>query len=378
MNTIFKGIAVGFLAFGMISCGNGEQGSESGEATKQVEEVRYYSGKVGKLNIIMQFNFSGDNILYGQYYYLSKCEPIQLVEMRNDKDRFIFSEMVEGGNKTGTISVRLKNGKEELEGEWTNPSGNKRLPLGVKEFVSRADKLTYKQEQHYFVKKEDEEIKTWKIFLLDSAGKNAGEFLLHETLFGNNWEEWEGERKEAEEKEEIYTGLHSFTDEILNEKYDLLSVYSEIIEGYRYFQVEEYEVYDLQQKKYLIWEDYLKEDVMDEFIKMGNRKLDELIDSQLPTQEEIEWGMQDNNADYLGTVKEYMEYDRGEFKAGNASYFMVDDDTLTYIWDFSSYGAMGLFGPEEKMYFTAKEIAPFLRPDGPLNYMLVDFFKNSK
>lgn len=357
------------------SCGNETINKEKPEQVKS--ETKYYSGKIGDYEIIMKLVFSGNKKVSGEYYYLSFCEPINVSGSINGDNQCVLSERNNKKEKTGGFDFEIGEEKKKLKGNWKDAGGKKELSFEAEEFIPRTDIHSYTTEECvYDSAGEDEQgIMTLKIILKDSFQKKTDEFLLHEVLWTNTWEEWKAEEKEAEKNGEPYTGLTSFDDEIICEHFDLLSVHSVIIEGYRGYLHDVNEVFDLQKRKFIVCEDYIRKEKQEDFLILCNKKLNELIDSQLPTQEEIEWGLQDNNADYLGLVKEYMEYDRGEFSKEDASSFIVDDDSLTYVWNFGSSGPMGLYGPENRMYFNAKEIAPFLKPEGPLNFLLMGIFE---
>jgi len=370
------------MALGAVSCGNNDRQENTRPVAGTPEEVvKYYSGRLGETDIVMKLNFSGEEIKSGHYYYLSQCEPIWLTDAKTENGKFIFSEIIENGNKTGSVELVPEKGKKEITGSWHNPSGNKSIEIKAKEFEPRIDKYKIEQHRYEYSKPDDYHygFYTTRIVLIDSTGKNSEEILVHEKMYGKTWVELDQLMKEAAESEDddnMYQGLTSFWDTIYNDNYDLLTVYSSFCEfAAREHCNEEYELFDLQEKKFIKGEDYLRKDNYEEFKKAFLKKLNVLIDKMITELKAEE--MPEEDLGYMpDMVIEFLEMDKEELADYHLTSLTPEHNKVVFIYDFGLFFMpVELYVPEDRIEFSAKEIAPFINPEGPLNYLLLGFFE---
>lgn len=382
MTKIFSLILYSTLVF--VSCNSENINSDAENQSKKI--TSYYSGNIGEYGIIMKLDFKGNEPVSGSYYYLSQCKLIELSGMKKENDLFVFDEKSENGKKSGKISLQLKNENETAEGKWIGLTGNQELKLTAYAFEPRKDKYEIKSSRHNYSQPNEYGygFSTTNIDLMDSSGKKADGMLIHHKMYDHTWEEWQQMMKEAENSDEMYQGLSHFWDTVYTDFYDLLSVYSTTCEiAAREHCNEHYELFDAQENRFLSGDDFLRKENFNEFEKLFIKKVNSLIDEMIKelNEEKINTLNQDELGYDIDMVIENLGYSRDNKKIEewNTKSMELHEDKVVFIYDYGLYFMpVELYIPEDRVEFSIKEIAPFLKPEGPLNFLLTGVFEKNK
>ncbi len=127
---MYVGVFIGVLTFAIFPYAHA-QARQGGENT---QKRYYYIGTVGEINKVqMELIFDSSDI-NGSYYYDTKGIPLSLSGTINPKDSTVMlSEKGVKGIITGTFRGKINDESSDyartIEGEWSNPKGNKKLPF---------------------------------------------------------------------------------------------------------------------------------------------------------------------------------------------------------------------------------------------------------
>lgn len=370
-------------------CGNVTDKETNKEETQESAE-RFYHGKIDRYDIIMKLSFSGDNPVSGEYYYLSECIPLRLEKTKNDqggfvpqnKEGFVFDEMGEANKKTGYLSFQLKDNDATINGNWMGMTGNDKLTLTAYEFQPRKDLYKIEWQRHDYTKSDEYGMgfSTTNIDLFDSSGKKTDGIHIHHKMYDHTWDEWKKMMEEADNTGEMYQGLTHFWDTVWSDDHDLLSVYSSTCEiAAREHCYEHYELFDAQENRFLTGEDYLRKDNLKEFEKVFLEKINVLKNGMIKELKEEEGEYSGDLGYDPEMVIENLGYGGDKLNEWDMKSLFLKGDSVVFVYDFGLYFMpVELYIPDDRVYFSKKEIAPFIDPLGPLNYFLTKFFEAGK
>ncbi|MBD2714504.1 hypothetical protein KBK19_05615 [Microvirga sp. STR05] len=321
-----------------------------------------YEGTLGgKYRIRLQLSGS-DSALTGQYYYLSKGQPLQLRGQLNSSGLVLLRETVGADTvATGWFSGKLDAGPlladQWLRGEWYNRSGTTLMPFQLQRMGGSARPTTAKARigsKTYLMAFEGPVVTVPDA----SVTKLLAQCFSLESLIGQDLASLRAEQEEKR-REGMHGGTERLDYAVNYNAHGLLSLTTQTTgTGASVWYDHRTQNIDLNTGFPVVLEDEIQPEKLAQFLALGQQKMQKITRAYVPEQdgflsEEDEQGVLGQQFG-LHSTQEYTVSAAGLAFDHPVSY----DGLSNFVWKVLT----GNF----KVEFTHAELARFLKPDSPL------------
>ena len=321
---------------------------QSGPSVK-TDDTTYYAGKIGSYPVIVKLIHYSDQSYSGAYYYLNGDGLLQLLGKKQEK--IVLVEKSEG-KITGRFS--LVQSEKGLKGSWTGKQ--KEMGVILVKFEIR-EKIPFRWKKKKLFE---------NFYTLEFELNNEKPVVLNDTnIGGQNIQEI----IEWKNSSEGYTGASGYYDSILWHRNGVMNIehFFSYIGNTEYYEYR-YDLLDIKRKKY-----FSPSEIFSDTAKIRRaaiHKLNDIVDREIKASS-IESFVEDNEYPVAS-----MENNRNNFEPGDLTNFYITAEGFYFYHDFFYNRLEEPFSPDDYIYFSFKEIRPFIHPRGPLNFLLIQPFQS--